>query len=167
MVKPRLCLKDVKIIEEINKHKWIESEKQGRDIGFDVAAIDWVMKYSGQWQRSNPGRCSVSQRYVERREFRRFKWDSYLRLVNEKGLASAKVININFFGILCRVSHRYNTGARLRMHISFGSGENDNLSCIALVERVTQRQNDFEIFLRFEDFIYKKLLESDFFNKID
>jgi hypothetical protein len=30
---------------EIEKHKWIESEKAGRDLGMD-AAIDWIMKYA-------------------------------------------------------------------------------------------------------------------------
>jgi len=36
--------------EEIMKHKWIESEKAGRDIGFDAALIDWVSKYRSSWR---------------------------------------------------------------------------------------------------------------------
>ena len=36
--------------EEILKHKWIESEKAGRDIGFDAALIDWVSKYRSSWR---------------------------------------------------------------------------------------------------------------------
>ena len=27
------------------RHKWIESEKAGYDIGFERALIDWVVKY--------------------------------------------------------------------------------------------------------------------------
>ena len=27
--------------EEILKHKWIESEKAGKDIGFEKALLDW------------------------------------------------------------------------------------------------------------------------------
>ena len=30
---------------EIERHKWIESEKAGRDLGMD-AVIDWIMKYA-------------------------------------------------------------------------------------------------------------------------
>ena len=29
--------------EEIMKHKWYESEKAGRDVGFAYALIDWTM----------------------------------------------------------------------------------------------------------------------------
>ena len=29
--------------EEILKHKWIESEKAGRDIGFERALTDWII----------------------------------------------------------------------------------------------------------------------------
>jgi hypothetical protein len=35
---------------EILKHKWIESEKAGRDIGFEKALLDWVMKYRSNWR---------------------------------------------------------------------------------------------------------------------
>ena len=36
--------------EEILRHKWIESEKMGRDIGFDQALIDWVKKHREYWR---------------------------------------------------------------------------------------------------------------------
>ena len=32
---------------EIEKHKWIESEKAGHDLGVD-AVIDWNLKYADQ-----------------------------------------------------------------------------------------------------------------------
>jgi hypothetical protein len=35
---------------EILRHKWIESEKAGRDIGFEKALIDWIMKYRSDWR---------------------------------------------------------------------------------------------------------------------
>ncbi len=41
--------------EEILRHKWIESEKVGRDIGFDAALIDWVSKYRSGWRRARQG----------------------------------------------------------------------------------------------------------------
>ena len=36
--------------EEILKHKWIESEKAGRDIGFERALLDWIVKHRSQWR---------------------------------------------------------------------------------------------------------------------
>jgi len=38
--------------EEILRHKWIESEKAGRDIGFDVALVDWILHYRAGWRRA-------------------------------------------------------------------------------------------------------------------
>jgi hypothetical protein len=36
--------------EEIWKHKWIESEKAGADIGFEKALLDWIVKYRSSWR---------------------------------------------------------------------------------------------------------------------
>jgi hypothetical protein len=35
---------------EILKHKWIESEKAGKDIGFEKALLDWIVKHRSNWQ---------------------------------------------------------------------------------------------------------------------
>ena len=36
--------------EEILRHKWIESEKAGRDIGFEKALLDWIVKHRSNWR---------------------------------------------------------------------------------------------------------------------
>jgi len=36
--------------EEILKHKWIESEKAGRDVGFEWALLDWNFNYRNNWR---------------------------------------------------------------------------------------------------------------------
>jgi hypothetical protein len=38
--------------EEILKHKWIESEKAGRDIGFEQALTEWIVKHRSKWRKS-------------------------------------------------------------------------------------------------------------------
>jgi hypothetical protein len=38
--------------EEILRHKWVESEKAGRDIGFEKALLDWMMKHRAAWRRA-------------------------------------------------------------------------------------------------------------------
>jgi hypothetical protein len=38
--------------EEILKHKWIESEKAGYDIGFEQALTDWIVKHRSKWRKA-------------------------------------------------------------------------------------------------------------------
>ena len=38
--------------EEILRHKWLESEKAGRDVGFAFALTDWNLKHRAEWRRS-------------------------------------------------------------------------------------------------------------------
>jgi hypothetical protein len=38
--------------EEILKHKWIESEKAGHDIGFERALVDWITLHRADWRRA-------------------------------------------------------------------------------------------------------------------
>jgi|GEM_PF-790138 hypothetical protein len=42
--------------EEVAKHKWIESEKAGHDIGWDQAHADWLVKYFAEWEGHLPSR---------------------------------------------------------------------------------------------------------------
>ena len=36
--------------EEILRHKWLESEKAGKDIGFERALLDWIRKHRDGWR---------------------------------------------------------------------------------------------------------------------
>jgi hypothetical protein len=38
--------------DEILKHKWIESEKAGRDIGFEQALTDWIIRHRSHWRKA-------------------------------------------------------------------------------------------------------------------
>jgi hypothetical protein len=37
--------------EEIKKYKWIESEKAGKDIGWERATSEWMNKFFPEWKR--------------------------------------------------------------------------------------------------------------------
>ena len=37
--------------EEILRHKWLESEKAGYDIGFERALLDWIVKHRSSWRK--------------------------------------------------------------------------------------------------------------------
>lgn len=38
--------------EEILRHKWLESEKIGKDIGFERALLDWIRKHRENWRKA-------------------------------------------------------------------------------------------------------------------
>ena len=42
-------LKDKRVIEEIQRHLWIESEKAGYDRGFEWAKENWLRHYAEEW----------------------------------------------------------------------------------------------------------------------
>jgi hypothetical protein len=44
--------------EEILRHKWIESEKAGRDIGFEQALTDWIIKHRANWRKNRQSAIS-------------------------------------------------------------------------------------------------------------
>ena len=50
--------------EEILKHKWLESERLGYDIGFERALLDWIRKHREGWRaarrQQNPGSSGSS-----------------------------------------------------------------------------------------------------------
>ncbi len=42
-------LNNDQVKEEISRHRWIESERAGSDIGFEKAAHDWLNRFSDAW----------------------------------------------------------------------------------------------------------------------
>ena len=48
--------------EEILRHKWIESEKLGHDIGFERALLDWIVKYRSTWRSDRSKNQGKSER---------------------------------------------------------------------------------------------------------
>ena len=47
----RLLLKNSQVIEEINKHLWIESQKAGYSIGIEQATDEWLRLHAHQWMK--------------------------------------------------------------------------------------------------------------------
>lgn len=50
-IDPKKLLRNKKVIEEITRHKWLESEIAGYDIGFEAAAEDWLKRHAAAWVR--------------------------------------------------------------------------------------------------------------------
>jgi hypothetical protein len=39
--------------EEILRHKWIESEKAGHDVGFEQALTNWIIYHRSSWRKAH------------------------------------------------------------------------------------------------------------------
>jgi len=46
--------------EEILKHKWIESERLGYDIGFERALLDWIRKHRDSWRAARRAQLAAT-----------------------------------------------------------------------------------------------------------
>jgi len=53
--------------EEILRHKWIESEKVGHDIGFEKALLDWIVKHRANWRNLRQNKAVGPNRTPENR----------------------------------------------------------------------------------------------------
>ena len=42
-------LSDKRVVAEIERHLWIESERMGYDIGYEKAKEDWLKRFSQAW----------------------------------------------------------------------------------------------------------------------
>jgi len=55
-------LNDRRVVEEIKRHLWVESEKAGHDIGYDTAAEDWFNRFSKAWMDYHMPRKNSSKK---------------------------------------------------------------------------------------------------------
>jgi hypothetical protein len=46
--------------EEILRHKWLESERLGYDIGFERALLDWIRKHREGWRAARRQQNPIS-----------------------------------------------------------------------------------------------------------
>ncbi len=46
-------LRDKRVVDEINKHLWIESQKAGFSIGMERATDEWLQLYAEGWMKYN------------------------------------------------------------------------------------------------------------------
>ena len=53
---------------EIRKHKWIQSEKCGQEIGFATAALDWIDKYGVTWRFYRFSKLFSAEKHMEHSE---------------------------------------------------------------------------------------------------
>lgn len=49
--------------EEILRHKWLESERLGYDIGFERALLDWIRKHREGWRSARRAQVQYVQQH--------------------------------------------------------------------------------------------------------
>ena len=60
-------LRDKRVIAEIERHLWIESEKAGYDIGFERAKEEWLKNFSSAWMNYHMPETFIESRKQAKR----------------------------------------------------------------------------------------------------
>jgi hypothetical protein len=145
-------LKDPRALAEIRKHKWFLSQNEKREIGFATAAVDWVKKYGEEWKRVHVKGLKDLEIFLERRKYRRFDINSLLTLRQNNFQFPAKVINVNYFGLLCRSDHFLYPGNYVSIEMEINREAQCRINCNGVVERFSKgNSGECELFVRFDD----------------
>lgn len=148
-------LSDERALAEIRKHKWIESQKEGREIGFASSALDWIKRFGEQWKKVHFKKEKDYSHLFERRKFRRFKIVSDVKLTKDNLYFSAKAKEVSFTGLLCN-SDEYISPSNEVIINFYLKCENRNeltdLKCKGRVNRVYPiSSGGYDLFLRFDE----------------
>jgi hypothetical protein len=49
-------------LEQILRHKWLASEKEGRDVGFERALNEWAAQHRAAWRHERNQRAAPKER---------------------------------------------------------------------------------------------------------
>ena len=96
-------LKDELALLEIRKHKWLESEKLGREIGFATAACDWIHQYGEAWKQFRLNIQAPKNIFAERRRHRRFPLNFPLQLKTGQNHLASYTNDLNLVGLSCTI----------------------------------------------------------------
>lgn len=145
-------LKDPRALAEIRKHKWFLSQEAKCEIGFATAAVDWVKKYGEEWKKVHVKGLKDLEIFLERRKYRRFDIDTHLTLRQNESQFLAQVINVNYFGFLCRTRHFLYLGNNVNIEMQINQKAQCRINCNGVVERFSAASGgECELFVRFDD----------------
>ncbi len=157
-------LKDPRALAEIRKHKWIESQKCGYEIGFASAAVDWVGKFGQEWKRIHLKNEDASI-FIERRRFRRFEFSGFANIIKDQLVFIAEAVNLSFLGLSCQTTEYVQPGRELDIDLPINNG--GGLHCKGVVERIfSVGARKYEMYLRFDDYSQRLIEGCEFFRRI-
>ena len=117
-------LKDELAILEIRKHKWIESEKCGHEIGFATAAVDWIKKYGHDWKLYRLGIQNEQNVFSEKRQYRRFRHQVPVHLLIKNQPFSTYTSDINLVGLNCIIPRHFSPETETEVTVLFHAPQN-------------------------------------------
>jgi len=88
----RELLKNKEVIEEINRHLWIESQKVGYSIGIERATDEWLTLYAEGWMKYHmPAKYKVFQAKKKKEQSRKKKMGQRRKVVKAQVKTKTKV----------------------------------------------------------------------------
>jgi len=96
-------LQDELALVEIRKHKWLESQKERREIGFATAAVDWVRKYGTEFKNFRLASRDPGKWFEEKRLYRRFSYKAPINLGFPDSTVTGYITDFNLIGLACTV----------------------------------------------------------------
>ena len=149
-------LKDELTLLEIRKHKWIESEKQGREVGFATAALDWVKRYGQLWIQFRKQLTEEQNIFSEKRKLRRFNYKFPVELMASNSSFNCHTDNISLIGVSCTVEKYIPSNTTAQVTIRFPSKNISPIKFESRILRVSKPKNEvkdisYNIFLPFNE----------------
>lgn len=147
-------LKDELAVVEIRKHKWIESEKRGYEVGFATAAIDWIKKYGSTWKQFRfPG--TSPHALSEKRQHRRFPVQFPVQLSCDTTRFSCETKDVSLIGLSCSLPESLPPDATADVTILI-KGKNRPKSRFQFKSRISRihqpvGQKGYHVFLPFNE----------------
>ncbi|MFH1458059.1 MAG: PilZ domain-containing protein [Candidatus Omnitrophota bacterium] len=158
-------LRDPRVISEIRKHQWIESEKAGREIGFGTAALDWITKYGQAWRKVHAVDIKGQKVLLEQRKYRRFPLRSTAALTYGNAVFPVKTVDVSGLGILCKTKEPLLRGSPVVIQWPYKLSPKSALSFDATVERICEHKDtegEYTLLLKFNDFTRMKIENFEF-----
>ncbi len=103
MKNPYSFLKDELAILEIRKHKWIESEKIGYEIGFATATLDWIKRYGEGFKQFRLSLKNPDNILSEKRRHRRFNFKFPVQIKTSEENFNCQTNDISLIGLSCSI----------------------------------------------------------------
>lgn len=119
MQKDYSFLQDELALIEIRKHKWIESQKQQREVGFATAAVDWIKRYGDEFKTFRFAVRDPGQWFEEKRLYRRFSYTAPVSLQLPGVKVEGRATDFNLVGVSCTVPKELNEDQTADITIDF------------------------------------------------
>jgi hypothetical protein len=149
-------LSDELAIIEIRKHKWIESEKKGDEIGFASAAIDWIKKYGRSWLQHRLNLKEKQNELTEKRHHRRFNRRLPVEIKIKDANISCHTDDFNLVGLSCTVPAYIANDLPTEITIRFLKDEKSfqasrRFQFTSRIARVSKKEQFYNIFVPFTE----------------